>query len=118
MTPAIANDGSVVVVGITGVELGTAKRIGGVICLNSNGTTKWFYRSDGEASGSTPSPIIDGQGNIYVPGLSTYTQSMYSLTANGDLRWSFTCGQATSAAISSNGRVYFSDAGGRLFSLR
>ncbi len=118
MTPAIANDGSVVVVGVIGFDASTGKRVGGVVCLNSNGTTKWFYQSDGEASGSTPSPIIDGQGNIYAPGLSPYTQNMYSLTANGNLRWSFTCGQSTSAAISSNGKVYFSDSGGRLFSLR
>jgi hypothetical protein len=117
VTPAISSDGSIIVVGVTGQDQNTLKRIGGVVCLNPNGSLRWKYQTEGEGSGSTASAVIDSLGNIYVSGLSTYTYNMYSLSPNGNLRWVYNCGNGTIATLSKDGHLYFSD-DARFFSLR
>ena len=83
----------------------------------NDGALLWKYEIGRPASGGMvkTSPVVDGNGNIYV-GVGKY---MYSISSNGTLRWKFAVKGdiESSTAIGSDGTIYFGSKDGFLYAL-
>jgi len=96
-----------------------------VHCFTATGWLHWSYSLTGEAvpsaaphtagKASFSSPAIDASDNIYV---GSAHDGFYSLTSGGDLRWSWTTGEAVQSSPALSGdRAYFGDLDGTLYSV-
>src|SRR5262249_57872874 len=58
-------------------------------------------------------PVIDGDGNVYV---GSADRTFYALAADGTLRWKLLTGEIidSAALLDDRGRVYFGSGGGKL----
>jgi len=96
---------------------------GALHALSSDGDLLWRYagkRENGseDNSGIFTSPAIDGAGNIYA---ATLNGTVFSINANGELRWVFRTPEAgenvTSSIALGDDRAYFASYGGFLYAL-
>ncbi len=84
---------------------------------NNKGGLLWKYHIGRPASGGIvkTSPVVDGNGNIYV-GVG---KTMYSVSSDGNLRWKFEVQGdiESSAAVGTDGNIYFGAKDGNFYSL-
>lgn len=94
-TPAVGSDGTIYV----------GSQSGGVYALNSTGTLKWKF-TPAEGGGFSASPAVASDGTIYIGSTVGY---FYGIRSAGTQKWRTTVGGAvaSSAALTSNGRVCF-----------
>jgi outer membrane protein assembly factor BamB len=93
-TPAVAFDGTIYL--ITG---------GRLFAVSPSGAITWQFRIDDDG-GPALSPVIASDGTVYCA--SYLSRTLYSLAADGTLRWSATLANqaAGSIAIGSDGNIY------------
>lgn len=98
-------------VGSNGFVYFSSNEDGVLYCFDTEGAVQWSYA----ATGLGPSPAIAPDGSIYALTRNT----LHALDSNGTLQWTY--GPTTdsvdlysSAAIGSDGTVYFADTGGTL----
>lgn len=102
-SPAIGIDGTVYVGSLDS----------GLYAINSNGTFKWRYQTDGEIGSS---PAVDDSGIIYFGSTDSY---LYALRSNGGLKWRVQCGGpiTSSPAIDTNKTIYVGSHDGYLYAV-
>lgn len=105
LAPALAADGTVYLVCLTGDG-------GSVYALNgASGTPKWCFATD---TWFRSSPALGADGTVYVG--SDY--ELYSFDgATGAKQWAFTAGGYSSPALALDGTVYFGGGAGNVYAL-
>jgi len=109
--PALASDGTIYV--------GSLGRAGGTLAalhaLEPDGDEIWRYEPAGSRNSFRGSPIVDGDGNIYV----TSGEKLISVDDSGNLRWQFEVESRrqfpANPAIGADGTLYF--AGDQFYAL-
>jgi len=92
-SPVIDNEGTIYTAGYN------------VYAINSNGTIKWAYDTNGYVWSA---PAIDEDGTIYVG--TVYGSNFYAFNPNGTLKWKIGSGNAfSSPAIGNDGTIYYCD---------
>ncbi len=91
---------------------------GKVYAINSiDGTRKWTLVTGSSAINASPS--LDTNGNLYIGVASTQNPRFFSINPHGTTNWIFTAGGGvrSSAAIGSDGTIYFGCDDGQLYAL-
>jgi len=104
-TAALGTDGT--------IYMGSSDKT--LYALKPDGTLKWSYLTEGGIGGITSSPVIAGNGTIYVAG-----NALYALNPeDGSLLWSSEIGGDTwsSPAIGSKGTVFIGGNNGKFYAL-
>ncbi|MBF0559587.1 MAG: PQQ-binding-like beta-propeller repeat protein [Nitrospirae bacterium] len=129
-SPAIGSDGTVYV-GYTGSYTGLCNNK--LYAINGDGTLKWSYTTSFAGGGSTScslfSPVIGGDGTVYV-GFGELSQlpsyhsdviygRLFAVNGDGTFKWSYTTGSyvESTPAIGSDGTVYAGSDDGKLYAI-
>jgi len=86
-----------------------------LVAFNSNSTVKWDWSSNESRAQFTNSPIIDGEGNIYIGGVNY----LFIFSSEGELKNKIYLGDsAISSPVLSHDRiVYITDVNGNLYAI-
>jgi hypothetical protein len=83
--------------------------------INPTGSTKWSHRIGGNVGGTSASPAVDSQGNVY----AGFAGSLFAISASGARLWSFaTLGGFTAPSLTPDGTLYVGSAADTLFAFR
>ena len=122
---AISQEKTIYIVGLPPPH--TSKDNAYLYALNSDGTLKWEFKSDGNFVGGL-SPVIDKNEVIYIGFCTRKDHSsppitenyLYAVNPDGTLKWKFLVGDIlvqTCPAIGRDGAIYFGDDNGCFYAL-
>jgi outer membrane protein assembly factor BamB len=103
-SPAIASDGT--------IYIGSHDKK--LYAINSDGSEKWNFTTEGSIKQS--SPAIDVDGTIYI---GSFDSKLYAINPDGSQKWNFTTGGAvrSSPAIGSDGTIYVGSLDHKLYAI-